>query len=82
MHRIAVALAAEHGLLHCHLKMSSDAPPEFCLTTQHFLGGGGGVGGGLTPPPPPGAPSSDWANFSLGLQPIKNFLWRLRRKSV
>ena len=38
-----------------------------------------GGGGGLTPPPPP--PPSDWANFSPGLWPIKNFLWCLRRKS-
>ena len=49
--------------------------------------------GGLTPPthpprtPPPTSPPplpllSDWAKFSPGLQPIKNFLWRLRRNSV
>ena len=30
-------------------------------------------GGGSDPPPPP---LSDWVNFSPGLQPIKNFLWR------
>ena len=52
--------------------------------------GGGGLGGGLTPPshplqtpptPPPRPPLSDWANFSPGLRPMKNFLWRLQRKS-
>ena len=29
-----------------------------------------------------GAPGRDRTNFSPGLWPIKNFLWRLRRKSV
>ena len=62
--------------------VSRAGSPEFCLTTQHLWGGGG-----LTPPsnPPSDPPPpilSDWANFSLGLQPIKNFLWRLQRKSV
>ena len=58
---------------------------EFCLTTQHLREGG--AWGGLTPPthphgPPPPPRISDWANFSPGLQPIKNFLWCLWRKSV
>ena len=53
----------------------SSPTPEFCLTTQHLL-----WVGGLTPPPPPLL--SDWANFSPGLQPIRNFLWRIQRKSV
>ena len=33
---------------------------------------------GGAPPPPSDPPPllSDWANFSPGLQPMKNFLWR------
>ena len=55
---------------------TQSATPEFCLTTQHLMEGGGGAD---TPHSPL---LSDWAKFSPGLQPIKNFLWRLRRKSV
>ena len=44
----------------------SSPRPEVCLTTQHLLRGGG------SDPPPPLL--SDWANFSPGLRPIKNFL--------
>ena len=51
---------------------------ESCLTTQHLLRGGGDLIAAMETPPP----FSDWANFSPGLRPIKNFLWRLRRKSV
>ena len=56
-------------------------PPRVLLNNSASPGGGG-----LTPPthplrtPPPLL--SDWANFSPGLQPIKNFLWRLQPKSV
>ena len=42
-------------------------------------GGGGGRGGGSDPPHPL---LSDGANFSPGLRPIKNLLWRLWRRSV
>ena len=45
------------------------------LTTQHLLRGGGG---GVYPPPP--SPEVIGPNSSLGLPPIKNFLWHLRRK--
>ena len=50
---------------------------EFCLTTQHHLG----AGGSNTPHPSPLRPPH-WANFSPGLQPIKNYFWCLLRKSV
>ena len=47
------------------------------FASQLSISWGGGVrGGGLTPPPPfgpPQPPLSDWANFSLGLRPIKIF---------
>ena len=66
------------------LKVPAVAPlarprPEYCLTTQHLPVGGGGAD---TPPPSDPPPLSDWANFSPGLRPIKNILWRLWHKSV
>ena len=65
------------GLRVAMMMVAGALQQSFCLTTQHLLRGWG-RGGSDTPHPL----LSDWANFSPGLRPMKNFLWRLRRKSV
>ena len=69
------AVTAEGGAAH------SNPDPPHSFASQPSISG---VGGGSDNPPPSSDPPllSHWAIFSPGLWPIKNFLWRLRRKSV
>ena len=68
-----------------HLAFLLISPPPQSFAKQLSISLVGVWGGSDTPHPlplGPPPPLSDLAKFSPGLQPIKNFLWRLRRKSV
>ena len=64
-------------------RISNTAVMRRVLLNNSASPGVGGGGGSDTPPPPSDPPLlSDRAKFYPGLQPIKNFPWRLRRKSI